>query len=153
MTGKLPLSHNQKQTIQPGTLATIHYIGKLADGTVFESTKNKPLRVFVGEHAVIQGLEEGIIGMHIGEKRRVIVQPNKGYGKHLKDLIQEIELNKVPREVTPAVGMVFTKQSRSGRTIYTKIIQVKRDTVIIDMNHPLAGKTLVFDVVVMDIQG
>ncbi len=149
---KLHHSHDSETVVKNGSLATVHYVGKFADGTIFETTDKKSLRIFVGEHAIISGLEEGILGMHIGEKRRIVVTPSKGYGKYHKDLIQEIPLDKIPHDITPCVGMVFTQQSKGGRTIYTKIIEVCRDTVIVDLNHPLAGKTLVFDVVVMDIQ-
>jgi FKBP-type peptidyl-prolyl cis-trans isomerase 2 len=150
---QLKPSHNPNTKVKHKSLVTVHYVGKLADGSIFESTDKKPLRIFVGEHAVIPGLEEGLLGMRIGEKKRIVVNPNKGYGAYLKDLVQEIPLSKIPPEVTPVEGMVFTQESRSGRTIYTKVIKVNRDTVIIDLNHPLAGKTLVFDLVVMGIQG
>lgn len=149
---KLQAVHDPSKIIKHGSFVTIHYVGKLADGTIFETTDKKPLHISVGEHAVIRGLEEGLLDMHIGDKKRIVVSPEKGYGKYHKDLEQEVELNKIPPEVNPAVGVVFTQQSRSGRTIYTQITKLKKETVIIDMNHPFAGKTLVFDVVVMDIQ-
>lgn len=149
---KLQSTHDPTKVVKHGSFVTLHYVGKLADGTIFETTNKKPLRIAVGEHAVIRGLEEGILGMHIGDKKRIIVPAEKAYGKYHKDLEQELELNKIPPEVNPAVGVVFTQQSRSGRTIYTRITKLKKETVIIDLNHPFAGKTLVFDVVVMDIQ-
>ncbi len=61
-------------------------------------------------------------------------------------------MNKIPPEITPVVGMVLTQESKSGRTLYMRITKVNKDSVIVDMNHPLAGKTLVFDVVAMHIQ-
>lgn len=144
-------SHQHKK-IAVGNLVSIHYVAKLADGTIFETTEKKPLRFIVGEHTTIRGLEEGVVGMHTGEKRRIIVPPEKGYGKYHKDLTQEVPLSKIPPEVTPAVGVMFRKETQTGTTIFTRIIKVNRETVIIDLNHPFAGKTLVFDVVVMDVQ-
>ncbi len=149
----LQTTHDPHKTVKHGNFVALHYVGKLADGTMFESTNERPLRLHVGEHATIIGLEEGVVGMHIGEKKRIIVHPDKGYGKYHQDLIQELPLSKVPREITPSVGMVINQESKSGRTIYMKVVQVNRESIIVDMNHPLAGKTLVFDVVVMDIQG
>ncbi len=149
---KLHSTHDPHQTVKKGNYVTIHYVGKFADGTIFETTNKKPLRFLVGEHTTIQGLEEGIVGMKVGEKKRIITPPEKAYGKHHKDLVQEIPLSKIPREITPSVGMVLKKEAKSGTMIYTKIIKINRESVIIDMNHPLAGKTLVFDVVVMGIQ-
>lgn len=137
--------------VKKESFVTIHYVGKLVDGTVFETTGKKPLRFLVGEHAVIHGIEEGVLGMKVGEKKRIIVSPVKAYGRYHKELVEEIPLSKIPQDITPAVGMVFSKETKFGRTLFTKIIEVKRDTVVIDMNHPLAGKTLVFDVVVMSI--
>ena len=110
------------------------------------------MHISVGEHATIIGLEEGLLGMKVGEKKRIIVHPEKGYGKYHKDLIQEIPLSKVPSEITPSMGMVINQESKSGRTIFMTVIKINRESIVVDMNHPLAGKTLVFDVVVMDIQ-
>lgn len=149
---KLHHTHDPNKIIKQRSFVTLHYVGKLADGTIFESTNQKPLRIHIGEHAVIHGLEEGVLGMRIGERKRIIVHPDKGYGKYHKDLIQEIPLSKIPQEITPSLGMVINQESRSGRTIYMKVIKIERESIVVDMNHPLAGKTLVFDVVVMDIQ-
>ncbi len=148
---KLHPAHDINRTIKKGDLVSLHYVGKFSDGTVFESTDKKPLRIAVGEHATIIGLEEGIIGMKIGEKKRIIVNPEKAYGKYHKDLIQELPLSKIPPEITPQVGMVLTQESKSGRTLFMRITKVNRESVVVDVNHPLAGKTVVFDVVVMNI--
>ena len=149
---KLHPAHDPHQTVKNGSYVTVHYVGKFADGTIFETTNKKPLRFMVGEHTTIQGLEEGVLGMKVGEKKRIIIPAEKAYGKHHKDLVQEIPLSKIPREITPSIGMVLKKEAKSGTMIYTKIVKINRESVIIDMNHPLAGKTLVFDVVVMGIQ-
>jgi FKBP-type peptidyl-prolyl cis-trans isomerase 2 len=149
---KLHPAHDAHRAVKKGDFVTLHYVGRLADGTIFESTDKKPLRVVVGEHATIHGIEEGIIGMKSGEKKRIVVSPDKAYGKYHKDIIEELPLSKIPPEITPSVGMVLTQESKSGRTLFMRITKVNRDSVIVDMNHPLAGKTLVFDVVVMDIQ-
>ncbi|MFA6888858.1 MAG: FKBP-type peptidyl-prolyl cis-trans isomerase [Candidatus Woesearchaeota archaeon] len=148
---KLQPSHDLPRVVKKGDLVTIHYVGKFSDGTVFETTHNKPLRLSVGEHATIQGIEEGIIGMKIGEKKRIIVSPEKAYGKYHKDLTQELPLSKIPMEITPQIGMVLTQESKTGRTLFMRIIKVNRDSVVFDMNHPFAGKTLVFDIVIMAI--
>lgn len=149
---KLHPAHDVHRIVKKGDFVTLHYVAKFADGTVFESTDKKPLRVAVGEHATIQGIEEGIIGMKVGEKKRIVVSPDNAYGKYHKNLVEELPLSKIPPEIIPAVGMVLTQESKTGRTLFMRISKVNRDSVVVDMNHPLAGKTLVFDVVVMDIQ-
>ena len=148
---KLHSTHDVHRVVKKGDFVTLHYVGKFADGTVFESTDKKPLRLVVGEHATIVGIEEGLIGMKIGQKKRIVVNPEKAYGKYHKDLIEELPLSKIPPEITPAVGMVLTQESKTGRTLFMRVTQVNRESIIVDMNHPLAGKTLVFDIVVMDI--
>jgi len=148
---KLQPAQDTQRVVKKGDLVSVHYIGKFSDGTVFESTYKKPLRVVVGEHATILGIEEGIIGMKIGEKKRIIVNPDKAYGKYHKDIIEELPLSKIPPEITPAVGMVLTQESKTGRTLFMRVTKVNRESIIVDMNHPLAGKTLVFDIVVMGI--
>src|SRR3989338_8310186 len=97
----LHVPHNQHAVVKEGSFVSIHYIGKLADGTIFETTNKNPLRFVVGEHAVIRGLEEGVIGMKIGDKKRIIIPPEKAYGKFHKDIVEEIPLNKIPPEITP----------------------------------------------------
>ena len=149
---RLHPTHDPNKAIKHNSFVTIHYVGKLADGTIFETTNKKPLRILVGEHAVIHGMEEGLIGMKIGEKKRIIVQPEKGYGRYHEDLIEELPLSKIPPEITPSVGMVINQESKSGRTIFMRVVKVNRESIVVDLNHPLSGKTLVFDVVVMDIQ-
>lgn len=148
---KLHDTHDPNKTVKLGSYVTLHYVGKFADGTVFESTDKKPLHISVGEHAVIQGLEEGLVGMRVGEKKRIIVHPEKGYGKYHKDLIEEVPLSKVPQEITPSVGMVINQETKTGRTLFMRVVKVNRESIVVDLNHPLAGKTLVFDVVVMNI--
>jgi FKBP-type peptidyl-prolyl cis-trans isomerase 2 len=149
---KLHHTHNPDTTVQQRSFVTLHYVGKLADGTIFESTNKKPLHISVGEHAVISGLEEGLLGMHVGEKKRIIVHPEKGYGKYHKDLVQEVPLHKIPPEITPSIGMVINQETKTGRTLFMTVIKINRESIVVDLNHPLAGKTLVFDLVVMDIQ-
>ncbi len=149
---KLQHTYNHKQTVKQGSFVTLHYVAKLADGSVFESTNKRPLHISIGEHAVIQGLEEEIVGMKIGDKKKIIITPEKGYGKYQNDLVEEIPLSKVPPEITPSIGMVLTEESKTGRTLFMKVIKIHRESIVVDMNHPLAGKTLLFDVVVMDIR-
>ncbi len=149
---KLHTTHDANKIVKQGSFVTVHYVGKLADGTVFESTNKKPLHISVGEHATIAGLEEGLLGMRIGEKKRIIVHPEKGYGKYHKDLVQEVPLSKVPPEITPSIGMVINQETKTGRTLFMRVVKINRESIVVDLNHPLAGKTLVFDVVVMDIQ-
>ena len=70
---KLHPGHDPHQIVKKGNYVSLHYVGKLADGTIFETTNAKPLRFMVGEHTTIQGLEEGVLGMKVGEKKRVII--------------------------------------------------------------------------------
>ncbi len=79
---KLHYSHDANRTINRGDLVTLHYVGKFSDGTVFETTNKKPLHIVVGEHTTIQGIEEGVVGMKIGQKKRIIISRYKAYGKY-----------------------------------------------------------------------
>lgn len=139
-------------TAKKGDRVKIHYKGSFADGIVFDTSEGKePLEFTLGEGKVIPGFEKNIDGMEQGEKKTFQVGPTEGYGESRKELIQEIPRNKFPKNVEAKKGQVLVLKSPDGKQIMTTITQADAEKVTLDLNHPLAGKTLTFEVEVVEV--
>jgi FKBP-type peptidyl-prolyl cis-trans isomerase SlpA len=137
--------------IENGDKITVNYTGKLEDGTIFDSSLNEgrtPLEATLGQGQLIPGFENGLIGMSVGETKTVEIEPENAYGQPNPMMIQEIEKTKVPENVQ--VGDTLTGSNQYGPVVVT-VSEIKEDTVVLDMNHPLAGKKLIFDLEVVSI--
>ena len=122
------------------------------DGTVVDSSKGRePLEFKAGSHQMIPGFEKAVMGMKVGEKKSFKVSPADGYGMEDPRAIQEIPKNQLPAGITPKAGMTLYAQSKTGQRIPVRVVDVKKDVVVMNFNHPLAGKTLNFDVEVVEI--
>jgi FKBP-type peptidyl-prolyl cis-trans isomerase SlyD len=115
------------------------------------SAGKEPLTYIHGAGQIVKGLEQELNGLKVGDQKKVSVKPEDGYGMPSEKAFQEIPREKVPTEAQKE-GATLMMKSPDGRAIPIKIAQVKEKTVVVDFNHPLAGKTLHFDVKVKDIQ-
>jgi FKBP-type peptidyl-prolyl cis-trans isomerase 2 len=137
--------------VKNGDTVIVNYTGKLVDGTVFDSSLNEgrePLKSTLGEGQLILGFEIGLIDMIIGEKKTIEIEPNDAYGEYSTDRVTTISKTQVPPDVK--VGETLQGMSSQG-PIIIKILEIDGDVVVIDANHPLAGKKLIFDVEVTSI--
>lgn len=138
-------------TVTNGKQVTLEYTMKLDDQSVVDTNVGgEPLKVTQGRHEVIPGLEKAIEGMTAGEKKKVTVAPTDGYGPVDPNAFQEVARKMVPTDAQK-VGTQLEGKTTDGKTVYPRISEVKNDTVVLDFNHPLAGKTLYFDVKVLDV--
>lgn len=138
--------------IQNGNVIDVHYTGKLTDGSVFDSSEGRdPLRFQVGSGQIIPGFEQAIMGKNIGEKVTVNIPADDAYGQIREDLIVSVPKTQMPGEVQ--VGQPLQAQGDNGQTINVIVKEVNEENVMIDGNHPLAGKELVFDIEVVEIEG
>lgn len=135
------------QAVKPGDKIRVAYTGKLENGDVFDaSEKGTPLEFTVGEGQLIQGFDEAVVGMHLGEKKNINIPPDEGYGIRNDDLIFDIPRENIPTDMALEVGKVIQLTNQSGQKIPGIISTIGDTAVTIDANHPLAGKTLVFDI-------
>jgi FKBP-type peptidyl-prolyl cis-trans isomerase SlyD len=142
----------EDRVVKNGQLITLHYTLKGTDGKVIETSKNKePLKYVHGQRMMIPGLEKELTGMKVGGEKSVTVKPEDAYGPLKKDAFQEIPKEKLPASALK-VGAMLTGQGPQGQPIQARVHQIKEKTVVLDFNHPMAGKTLNFDVKVVDIQ-
>ncbi len=135
-----------------GDTVKIHYTGKLENGEIFDSSKNRePLEFKMGEGKVIPGFEKGVAGMEVGESKNITIPPEEAYGTKNQELVFELERNKLPDHIKPEVGMQLQMTQANGQPVNVIITALTNDTITIDANHPLADKTLYFDVELVDI--
>jgi FKBP-type peptidyl-prolyl cis-trans isomerase 2 len=137
--------------IENGKVVSVHYVGKFADGEVFDSSEGRePLQFQVGTGQLIPGFESAIIGKVVGDKVTANITPEEGYGLVREDLIVSVPLDKMPGDVE--VGQALEAQGDDGQSAQVFVKEVNEDNVVIDGNHPLAGKDLVFEIEVVEIQ-
>ncbi len=140
------------QQVKKGDKIKVHYHGKLTDGTTFDSSEGRePLEVTAGVGQVIQGFDEALIDMAIGQKKTVNIPVVMGYGDRLEDMIMEFPITEFPPEMNPEVGMELQMGDNSGNVFPVVVLEVREETVVLDGNHPLAGKDLVFDIELVSI--
>lgn len=138
--------------IKDGDAVKVHYTGKFEDGTVFDSSEEgKPLEVTIGSGNVIPGFEKGIVGMKNGESKTITLPPEEAYGKVRQDLIVEVKKSEVPEHINPSVGLSLQMKQPNGDVVNLVISDIAEETVTLDANHPLAGKTLVFEIEIVGI--
>lgn len=133
-----------------GNLVKVHYTGKLENGSVFSaSPEDNPLEFRIGEGRVIPGFESAVIGMAPGEMRTVTIPASQGYGQRDLNKIQSIERSKFPPNVKVGEQYEF-KQGNSDPHVVT-VTKVAEDDVVVDGNHPLAGRDLTFDIKLLEV--
>lgn len=138
--------------VKNGDTVNVHYHGKLTDGTTFDSSEGKsPLKFKVGEGSVIQGFDKAILDMEVGDKKSVTIPVKEAYGQPAKENFIEFPKSEFPEEMKPAVGMQLNLSDNQGNNFPVVIAEIKEDSIILDANHPLAGKDLVFDLELVSI--
>jgi FKBP-type peptidyl-prolyl cis-trans isomerase 2 len=131
----------------------VHYTGKLYDGQVFDSSEGKePLEFTLGKGQIIPGFEKGLIDMKLNEKKTITIAKEDAYGAVIDNLKQEIKRSELPADVIPKIGMGLVSKSPDGKETSLHVIELKDESVVLDGNHPLAGKDLIFDLQVVSIK-
>lgn len=142
------------QQVKSGDTIKVHYHGKLTDGTTFDSSEgSEPLEFEVGSGTVIQGFDEGVTGMRIGEKKTINIPADEAYGQKEEDRVMEFPIDRFPPDLQPEIGMQLNMSNGEGQNLPVTITDVKEDSVVLDANHPLAGEDLVFDLELVEIVG
>ena len=141
--------------IERGSRVSVSYEGTFEDGTVFDSSSHgdhsHPLTFVVGEGRVIEGFEKAVIGMKKGEEKKFEVAPEEAYGLLDERLMREVPRKSLPPDPEPVPGMTLAITTPDGKQIPVSISEVKKDTVVLNFNHPLAGKKLFFTITIVRI--
>ncbi len=135
-----------------GDKVKVHYTGKLEDNTVFDSSKDRPpLEFTIGSGSIIPGFENAVIGMQTGESKTFTIPPDEAYGQPRDELKMEVKKSDFPEDITPEVGQQLQMKRADGNVINVVVAEMEDDKVTLDANHPLAGKTLTFDIELVEI--
>jgi peptidylprolyl isomerase len=130
-----------------GDTVTVHYTGKLTDGTVFDSSNDdNPLEFKLGEGQLIPGFEEAVMGMNAGDSKTTHIPVAQAYGEYRPEMVIEVERNQIPPELEPEVGQQLQIQQPTGQVVPVVITDISDSSVRLDANHPLAGEDLIFDI-------
>lgn len=138
--------------VELGKSVTVHYTGRLEDGTVFDSSLNEgrePLRAILGQGNLIPGFEKGILDSNVGDKVTVEIEPSEAYGEYLDGLVTTLERSRFPEGIN--IGDVLQSESERGVMVVT-VTNITEEGVTIDANHPMAGKKLIFDIEILNVE-
>ena len=140
-----------------GQVVSVHYVGTFDDGTKFDSSRDRgaPITFNVGAGQMIAGFDNAVLGMATGETKNVQLNPSEAYGDHREDLVQNIDTNLFPEDFDFVVGATVKGESPQGQPLLASIVSHNPDenVVTLDFNHPMAGKSLNFEIEVVEIQG
>ncbi len=135
-----------------GDVVKVHYTGKLNSGEQFDSSEGRaPLEFTVGAGQMIAGFDEAIPGMAVGEKKTIAIAPENAYGEKNEEAIIEFPKSNIPADMKLEPGMKLQLRNEAGQPIPVVVAEVKDEIVILDANHELAGKELIFDIELVDI--
>lgn len=130
-----------------GDTVQVHYTGKLEDGTVFDTSRERePLEFTVGSGQVIPGFEEAVEGMEPQEKKTVTIVADKAYGPHREEMIIDVPKQQFPPDLDPQQGQFLEIKQPDEQTAVVRVADIKDESVTLDGNHPLAGKDLTFEI-------
>jgi peptidylprolyl isomerase len=133
--------------IKRGDTISVNYTGTLESGEVFDSSEgNPPLKFTVGAGQLIKGFDDAVVGMKKGEKKSVTISPENAYGERKDDHVVDFPTANIPEDMEMTIGMVVQLSDEAGRAFPAVVKEINDDAVKMDVNHPLAGKTLMFDI-------
>jgi FKBP-type peptidyl-prolyl cis-trans isomerase 2 len=139
-------------TIEDGKKVKFHYTLTVDDQVVQSSEGQQPLAYTHGSGEIIPGLASELEGMNEGEEKSVLVSAEKAYGKVNPEAFKEVPRSSLPDGLVPEKDMMLQAHSQEGQEILVRVSDVKENSIIVDLNHPLAGKDLQFDVKVVSVE-
>jgi peptidylprolyl isomerase len=139
--------------IEKGNKVKVEYTGTFEDGEVFDSSQKhgKPLEFEVGAGQMIKGFDDAVVGMSKDEEKEITLSPEQAYGQQNDELKKTVPKDQLPKDQEPQVGMVLGVNLPNGQQFPARIVDVNEKEVVIDLNHPLAGKTLKFKIKIVDV--
>jgi peptidylprolyl isomerase len=136
-----------------GNTVKVHFTGRLENGEVFTSSReSEPLEFTLGSGQVIPGFDKAVTGMELGETRTVNLQPEEAYGPRQEDLVVDVKKSNFPEDITPLTGEQLEIPQEDGEPLKVTVVDVSEDTVTLDANHPLAGYTVTFTIILVAVK-
>ncbi|MBY9003660.1 MAG: peptidylprolyl isomerase [Candidatus Lokiarchaeota archaeon] len=139
--------------IKIGDIIKVEYEGRLEDHSIFDSTElqgGEPMKFEVGAGFLIRGFDKSVVGKEVGDEYTVTLNASEAYGEIDSQLIQTISRDQLPEDIDPEPGMMLSAHSDNGAQSVVWIKEVDDEFVTLDMNHPMAGKTLSFKIKILE---
>ncbi len=141
-----------KRIVREGDGVIVHFEGEFEDGSVFNSKDDGgPLEYTVGKKMVLGGLDTGVVGMFKGQKKKITMTPEEAFGQHKIEKVKTFPKSKISEKENLEVGMFLQYMDEDGNVETGKILEINEDDLVIDFNHPMAGKNLTLTIEVVDI--
>jgi FKBP-type peptidyl-prolyl cis-trans isomerase 2 len=135
-----------------GDKVQVHYTGKLKDNTIFDTSQDRePLEFVIGSGQLIPGFEQGVVGMSENESRVITIPAEDAYGPHRDEMVIAVPREELPDGLNPQPGQHVDIRLQNGQTRTAAVTEASEKAITLDINHPLAGKDLVFDVLLVSI--
>lgn len=146
------IRRGHKMPVKKGDKVKVDYTGTLQSGAIFDSSKGRePITFEAGSGQVIKGFDQAVIGMEKGQEKTITIKPEEAYGMPDQELIRKIPRSQLPPGPQPKPGMMLLMGTTDGQRMPAKITKVDETEVTIDLNHPLSGKTLIFQIKIVEI--
>lgn len=138
--------------LKKGDTIKVHYTGKIDDGTVFDTSKDRePLEFTIGEGKLIPGFEDAVLGLSVGDVETVKIPAEEAYGEKREDMKVEIDKKQIPDDINPEIGQRLQIQQKDGGSLQVTVTKMTDTTVTLDANHELAGEDLTFEIEVLEV--
>lgn len=145
--------HMTEISVGPGTQVTLHFSVKLEDGSVVDSTfDSNPATFVVGDHNLLEGFEKLLFGLSPGDKNSFEVEPEQGFGQHNPNNIQEVPRDSFDASIELSEGLLVSFADANNKEMPGVVQSFDDENVVVDFNHPLAGRNLVFDVEIISVE-
>ena len=139
-------------TAKPGDRVKINYTGTLDNGDIFDSSQNRsPLQFVIGGSQVFKDIEDSVIGMKVGESKKIHIKATDAFGKRKKELLLSMQREKLPEALELKIGLNLKLKQPDGSVIPVKVKEITDKKVTLDANHPLAGKDLNFEIELLQV--
>jgi peptidylprolyl isomerase len=135
-----------------GDTVHVNYTGKLADGTIFDTSRDRhPVQFTIGKGQLIAGFEQAVIGMKKGEAKTIVIPADQAYGPRLDENVVAVDRKNLPADLNAEVGQRLEITQTDDKTVLVTVVEVSEASMTLDANHPLAGKDLTFDIELVGI--
>lgn len=141
------------RSAEDGDTVQVHYTGTLDDGTVFDSSRDRePLEFELGARQVIPGFEDAVRGLEVGDSVEVQLSPDQAYGERNEELLVDVAKSDLPDGLEPEVGQTLEVRTDDDEPMAAWVSEIGDDSITVDLNHPLAGRELNFEVELVDVR-
>lgn len=145
------MSDQKDRVVATGDQIRVNYVGCFENGSTFDSSEGRePLEFIVGAEQVIAGFDRAVIGLKPGESCKVVVVPEDGYGGHVPDMVVKVERHLIPDDEKLFLGSMLEVSMEDGQSLEVQVVELSDTVVVLDGNHPLAGKDLHFEIEILE---